>query len=289
MSDSESSEDEKELKQSSEDVDSDDESEEEVKKVTKKKVTKKESSSEEESESEEEVEVKKVTKVVKKVAKKESSSEEESESEEEVEVKKVTKVTKKVVKKESSEEEESEDENEMEIEESEEKESENLIEEKEEEKEEEEEDEEGVEHEIYFGELNFDTTEDDLQEYFGACGTITQCKLLKRPDGRSRGRGFIKFSSKRALNEALKLNDQQFMGRRIVVQVPQNKSFTQDKFYNQVQPDQGQSANLIIRNLSFHTTEDKLREIFGQCGPIKRCRVIQDAEGNSRGFGFVDF
>lgn len=32
-----------------------------------------------------------------------------------------------------------------------------------------------------------------------------------------------------------------------------------------------------------------MQEIFGPCGNIKRCRVIVDAEGNSRGFGFVDF
>lgn len=52
------------------------------------------------------------------------------------------------------------------------------------------------------------------------------------------------------------------MGRRIVVEVPKNKSFTQEKFYTQVNQsnDKGnpESANIIVRNLSFKTNEDKL-------------------------------
>lgn len=55
---------------------------------------------------------------------------------------------------------------------------------------------------------------------------MTQIKLLRRGDGRSRGRGFIKFASKKALNKALELHDSQFMGRRIVVEEPQNKTMT---------------------------------------------------------------
>ena len=50
-----------------------------------------------------------------------------------------------------------------------------------------------------------------------------------------------------------------------------------------------ESANVIIRNLSFKTTEDDLYEIFQHCGKIKRARVIMNEEGQSRGFGFVDF
>lgn len=35
--------------------------------------------------------------------------------------------------------------------------------------------------------------------------------------------------------------------------------------------------------------ENKLQEIFDHCGNIRKCRIIQDEEGRSRGFGFVDF
>ena len=68
--------------------------------------------------------------------------------------------------------------------------------------------------------MNFDTTEEDLNKYFSKCGEITDVKLLKRPDGKSRGRGFIKFTTKQAAEKALKLHDSEFMGRRIVVNMP---------------------------------------------------------------------
>jgi len=39
---------------------------------------------------------------------------------------------------------------------------------------------------------------------FGDCGEIIQVKLLRKPDGKSRGRGFIKFSTNEAAEKALK-------------------------------------------------------------------------------------
>lgn len=138
--------------------------------------------------------------------------------------------------------------------------------------------------------MNFDTNEDDIQEYFGECGEITQVKLLKRADGKSRGRGFVKFTTNEAAVKAIELNDSEFMGRRIVVQYPQNKSFNSEKFYQKVNNDGSpESANIIIRNLSFKTSEDDLYEMFDHCGKIKRARIILNEEGQSRGFGFVDF
>jgi RNA recognition motif-containing protein len=47
--------------------------------------------------------------------------------------------------------------------------------------------------------------------------------------------------------------------------------------------------NMYVSNLSFHTSEDDLRNLFGQFGPVSSARVITDREtGRSRGFGFVE-
>lgn len=54
-------------------------------------------------------------------------------------------------------------------------------------------------------------------------------KLIYRPDGRSRGRGFLKFSSAEAVENALTLNNSQMMGRRIVVEKPRNRTNIADK------------------------------------------------------------
>ncbi len=46
--------------------------------------------------------------------------------------------------------------------------------------------------------------------------------------------------------------------------------------------------NIYVGNLSYSTTEDGLREAFGQYGQVESASVIMDrATGRSRGFGFV--
>lgn len=49
---------------------------------------------------------------------------------------------------------------------------------------------------LYVGNLPFSTTEDSLRDAFGQCGTVTDVMIaLDRQTGRSRGFGFITFSS----------------------------------------------------------------------------------------------
>jgi RNA recognition motif-containing protein len=47
--------------------------------------------------------------------------------------------------------------------------------------------------------LNFETTENDLREFFKKCGKVLFVKLLKNPDGSSKGRGFVKFENDEAV------------------------------------------------------------------------------------------
>jgi RNA recognition motif-containing protein len=49
---------------------------------------------------------------------------------------------------------------------------------------------------LYVGNLPFSTTEDSLRDAFGQCGSVTDVMIaLDRQTGRSRGFGFITFSS----------------------------------------------------------------------------------------------
>ena len=46
---------------------------------------------------------------------------------------------------------------------------------------------------------------------------------------------------------------------------------------------------MYVSNLSFHTTDDSLRELFEKFGAVSSAKVITDREtGRSRGFGFVE-
>jgi RNA recognition motif-containing protein len=49
------------------------------------------------------------------------------------------------------------------------------------------------------------------------------------------------------------------------------------------------SSKLYVGNLSYTTTEDELRTLFGQAGNVTSVAVIKDRDtGRSKGFGFVE-
>src|SRR5919197_37747 len=49
------------------------------------------------------------------------------------------------------------------------------------------------------------------------------------------------------------------------------------------------SIKLYVGNLSFQTSSEDLRELFGQAGTVESASVVEDRDtGRSRGFGFVE-
>ena len=47
--------------------------------------------------------------------------------------------------------------------------------------------------------------------------------------------------------------------------------------------------NMYVSNLSFHTSDEDLKNLFSQFGAVSSAKVITDREtGKSRGFGFVE-
>ena len=48
--------------------------------------------------------------------------------------------------------------------------------------------------------------------------------------------------------------------------------------------------NIYVSNLSFHTSEEDLKDLFGKFGEVTSAKIIMDRETNrSRGFAFVEF
>jgi len=46
---------------------------------------------------------------------------------------------------------------------------------------------------------------------------------------------------------------------------------------------------IYVGNLSFQTSENEMRELFGQFGEVKDATILLDREtGRSRGFGFIE-
>ena len=72
---------------------------------------------------------------------------------------------------------------------------------------------------LYVGNLSFRVTSEDLQEYFGAAGSVDSANVVyDRETGRSRGFGFVEMSSDDDATAAIaQFNGQEYDGRNMVV------------------------------------------------------------------------
>lgn len=73
---------------------------------------------------------------------------------------------------------------------------------------------------IYVGNLPFSVTSDDLSSMFETYGEVTDVRLIMdRETNRSKGFGFVTFSTEDAANNALDYNDTEIDGRRVKVSI----------------------------------------------------------------------
>jgi len=72
---------------------------------------------------------------------------------------------------------------------------------------------------LYVGNLSFNTTTQDLEEMFGAHGTVQSTNIIEdRETGRSRGFGFVEMSSAEEGQSAIAtLNGKEIDGRQLTV------------------------------------------------------------------------
>ncbi|MDP7010662.1 MAG: RNA-binding protein [Verrucomicrobiota bacterium] len=72
---------------------------------------------------------------------------------------------------------------------------------------------------VFVGGISWDATDQDLNELFGEVGEVSEAVILQdRETGRSRGFGFVTFSSDSDAQTAIeKFNGHEFMGRPLTV------------------------------------------------------------------------
>lgn len=71
---------------------------------------------------------------------------------------------------------------------------------------------------LYVGNLLYETTEDELKDFFSQVGSVLSAQIIRYRDGKSKGFGFVEMSSAEEMNAAVeKFNGQDFKGRRLVV------------------------------------------------------------------------
>ncbi|XP_077220325.1 poly(A)-binding protein 5 [Tasmannia lanceolata] len=133
---------------------------------------------------------------------------------------------------------------------------------------------------------NLDTSIDNkaLHDTFAAFGTVLSCKVATDDSGQPKGYGFVQFEHEEAAQNAIKrlngmlINDKQVYVGLFVRRQERDQPNGSPKF-----------TNVYVKNLSETTTDEDLKNVFGNYGPITSAIIMRDANGNSRGFGFVNF
>merc|ERR1712127_166544 len=131
---------------------------------------------------------------------------------------------------------------------------------------------------IYVGNLNFDTTMEDLKAAFAEYGEVKDTFIPTDYDGNARGFGFIQMDEENALTAIEELNGTELDGRTLNV----NKSLPKGQ---KASPKQ---VKLYVGNLSWGTEVEVLRELYEEYGTVVDCYIPVDREtGQHRGFAFV--
>lgn len=112
--------------------------------------------------------------------------------------------------------------------------------------------------------------QDQLKDLFEAdCGPTTRIKILE-----GKGIAFITFESEEAAAKAVEFNQTEYEGRNLRINLSadrQQSDRSRSEGGKGVAPREERfkaepSNQIVLRNLSFDTTEDTIRETFGECG-----------------------
>lgn len=72
---------------------------------------------------------------------------------------------------------------------------------------------------VHLGNMSFDATQGDIEDFFVAC-SVTSVRIVEdKMDGKPKGFGYAEFATLDGLKKALEFNGTQFQGRNIRVSV----------------------------------------------------------------------
>jgi multiple RNA-binding domain-containing protein 1 len=163
-----------------------------------------------------------------------------------------------------------------------------------------------VSHTIYVKNLNFITTEQELQRVFSkhvksirAVKIPTKAAPVKKVRGGgdgiaddnqvnhlSMGFGFVECDSEESVRKAIKALQGTIVDGHALELKRSSKAVASSV------PKKSQGSNLtklMVRNVPFQATRKELLQLFGSFGQLKKVRLPKKFDGTHRGFAFVEF
>jgi len=136
---------------------------------------------------------------------------------------------------------------------------------------------------MFIGGLSWQTTPENVREYFSQFGDVAEVMVMKDPaTRRSRGFGFITFSNPASVNRVLAFPQHQLDGKSIEPKVAVPRK-TNPKLVMR-------TKKIFVGGLSATTSLEDVKAYFEQFSKVKESMLAYDKVTNRhRGFGFVTF
>ncbi|KAL3797922.1 hypothetical protein ACHAWO_001403 [Cyclotella atomus] len=154
---------------------------------------------------------------------------------------------------------------------------------------------------IYVKNLNFSTTEEQLNAAFTKAGfhpravkIPTKAAPIKKQSSAesneakqlSMGFGFVEFASQEEAKKALKaMHGNLVDGHALEVKLS-SKNLTETA---PVMNKSSKNTKIMVRNVPFEATRSELLKLFGSFGQLKKVRLPKKFDGTHRGFAFCEF
>ena len=136
---------------------------------------------------------------------------------------------------------------------------------------------------IFIKNLDKSIDNKELHDTFAQFGNITSAKIMSDSQGLSKGFGFVQFDTEEAAQKAIEKVHGKLLREKVVYVAPfvRRLDRSADK--------DGKFCNIYVKNIPEDMEEDKLKELFEQCGETTSVAIMKNAEGKSRGFGFINY
>ncbi|KAH7296902.1 hypothetical protein KP509_26G044100 [Ceratopteris richardii] len=123
-----------------------------------------------------------------------------------------------------------------------------------------------------------------LHDTFSAYGQILSCRVATNDAGESKGHGYVQFEQEEAASKAIQEANGLLLLEKEIFVGPFMK-----REERELAASPSKFNNVYVKSFSDATTDADLYRIFGDFGSITSAVVMRDTNGNSKGFGFVNF
>ncbi|KAJ5601278.1 hypothetical protein N7510_010812 [Penicillium lagena] len=136
---------------------------------------------------------------------------------------------------------------------------------------------------IYIKNLELEIGDDEFRTMFEAFGEITSATLSHDQEGKSRGFGFVNYSTHESAQAAVEeMNEKDIKGQKLYVGRAQKKHEREEELRKQYEAarmekaSKYQGVNLYVKNLTDDVDDEKLRDIFSPYGTITSAKVMRE-------------